>query len=82
MRSLSLSHTQSRARARSDSIKMIILVNAPVTLSQTVVAVGVEPDNKLPYNEYFEYFGPDYTLHVEPSNMDNLNSPKDMERIR
>ncbi|KAF9667912.1 hypothetical protein SADUNF_Sadunf15G0072500 [Salix dunnii] len=45
-------------------------------------ALGVEPDNKLPYNEYFEYFGPDYTLHVEPSNMDNLNSPKDMERIR
>ncbi|GKU85898.1 hypothetical protein SLEP1_g500 [Rubroshorea leprosula] len=49
---------------------------------ETAVAVGVEPDNKLPYNEYYEYFGPDYTLHVEPSNMENLNSPKDMERIR
>jgi histone deacetylase 1/2 len=51
-------------------------------LSQTAVAVGVEPDNKLPYNEYYEYFGPDYTLHVEPCNMENLNSPKDMEKIR
>ncbi|KAF2293281.1 hypothetical protein GH714_040656 [Hevea brasiliensis] len=49
---------------------------------ETAVAVGVEPDNKLPYNEYYEYFGPDYTLHFEPSNMENLNSPKDMERIR
>ncbi|KAJ6765292.1 HISTONE DEACETYLASE 6 [Salix koriyanagi] len=49
---------------------------------ETAVAVGVEPDNKLPYNEYYEYFGPDYTLHVDPSNMENLNSPKDMERIR
>ncbi|CAH2043733.1 unnamed protein product [Thlaspi arvense] len=49
---------------------------------ETAVAVGVEPDNKLPYNEYFEYFGPDYTLHVEPSAMENLNTPKDMERIR
>ncbi|KAG6589425.1 Histone deacetylase 6, partial [Cucurbita argyrosperma subsp. sororia] len=49
---------------------------------ETAVAVGVEPDNKLPYNEYFEYFGPDYTLHIEPSNMENLNSPKDMEKIR
>lgn len=51
-------------------------------LYQTAVAVGVEPDNKLPYNEYFEYFGPDYTLHVEPLNMENMNSPKDMEKIR
>lgn len=49
---------------------------------ETAVAVGVEPDNKLPYNEYFEYFGPDYTLHVEPLNMENMNSPKDMEKIR
>ncbi|RID58955.1 hypothetical protein BRARA_F02210 [Brassica rapa] len=31
---------------------------------------------------YFEYFGPDYTLHVEPGPMENLNTPKDMERIR
>lgn len=49
---------------------------------ETAVAVGVEPDNKLPYNEYFEYFGPDYTLHVEPSPMDNLNTQKDLEKIR
>ena len=49
---------------------------------QTAVAVGVEPDNKLPYNEYFEYFGPDYTLHVDPGPMENLNTPKDMEKIR
>ncbi|KAH9720405.1 Histone deacetylase 6 [Citrus sinensis] len=49
---------------------------------ETAVAVGVEPDNKLPYNEYYEYFGPDYTLHVEPCNMENLNAHKDMEKIR
>ncbi|CAL0306794.1 unnamed protein product [Lupinus luteus] len=49
---------------------------------ETAVAVGVEPDNKLPYNEYYEYFGPDYTLHVDPSKMDNLNTPQDMEKIR
>lgn len=49
---------------------------------ETAVAVGVEPDNRLPYNEYYEYFGPDYTLHVDPSNMENLNSPKDLEKIR
>lgn len=49
---------------------------------ETAVAVGVEPDNKLPYNEYYEYFGPDYTLHVEQGQMENKNSPKDLEKIR
>ena len=29
-----------------------------------------------------EYFGPDYTLHVPPSNMKNFNSTKDMDKIR
>nr|GMD36299.1 histone deacetylase 6 [Ipomoea batatas] len=48
---------------------------------ETAVAVGVEPDNKLPYNEYYEYFGPDYTLHVEPHPMENQNSPRDLEKI-
>ncbi|CAI9754643.1 unnamed protein product [Fraxinus pennsylvanica] len=49
---------------------------------ETAVAVDVEPDNNLPYNEYYEYFGPDYTLHLEPKPMDNLNSPRDLEKIR
>ena len=42
----------------------------------------MEPDNRLPYNEYYEYFGPDYTHHVELGNMENLNAPRDMEKIR
>ncbi|XP_027904893.1 histone deacetylase 6-like isoform X1 [Vigna unguiculata] len=49
---------------------------------ETAVAVGVEPNPKLPYNEYYEYFGPDYTLHPEPSNMENLNTPRDLEKMR
>ncbi|KAL0289442.1 UNVERIFIED_CONTAM: Histone deacetylase 6 [Sesamum calycinum] len=49
---------------------------------ETAVAVDVEPDNRLPYNEYYEYFGPDYTLHVEPSHMENLNTERDLEKIR
>ncbi|KAL5718179.1 histone deacetylase [Ranunculus cassubicifolius] len=49
---------------------------------ETAVAVGVEPEDRLPYNEYFEYFGPDYTLHIPAGNMANLNSPQDLERMR
>ncbi|ONK81237.1 uncharacterized protein A4U43_C01F26850 [Asparagus officinalis] len=49
---------------------------------ETAVAVGVEPENKLPYNEYYEYFGPDYTLHVAPSPAENKNTAKDLEKMR
>ena len=36
----------------------------------------------LPYNDYFEYFGPDYKLHLPVSNMENMNSPKYLEDIK
>lgn len=43
----------------------------------------MELDNNLPpMNEYYEYLGPDRTLCVGPSQMVNLNKPKDMEKIR
>ncbi|KAL5981432.1 Homeobox protein HD-1 [Asimina triloba] len=44
--------------------------------------VGVEIDDKMPQHEYYEYFGPDYTLHVAPSNMENKNSCKLLDDIR
>eukprot|EP00252_Welwitschia_mirabilis_P001265 TRINITY_DN1115_c0_g2_i1.p1 TRINITY_DN1115_c0_g2~~TRINITY_DN1115_c0_g2_i1.p1 ORF type:complete len:485 (-),score=107.55 TRINITY_DN1115_c0_g2_i1:389-1843(-) len=49
---------------------------------ETAVAVGVEPENNLPFNDYYEYFGPDYTLHIDPSNMENLNQENDLQKIR
>lgn len=49
---------------------------------QTGVALGMEVDDKMPQHEYYEYFGPDYTLHVAPSNMENKNSRKILEDIK
>ncbi|KAG5057332.1 hypothetical protein JHK86_012328 [Glycine max] len=49
---------------------------------QTGVALGIEIDDKMPQHEYYEYFGPDYTLHVAPSNMENKNSRHLLEEIR
>jgi len=40
---------------------------------ETATALGVELDDELPYNDYYEYFGPDFRLHITPSNMDNMN---------
>lgn len=51
-------------------------------MCQTGVAVGMDLEDKMPYNEYYEYFGPDYTLHVTPSNMENQNSRAYLDTIR
>jgi len=32
--------------------------------------------DELPFNDFFEYYGPDYRLHITPSNMENMNSRK------
>lgn len=49
---------------------------------ETSVALGVDIANELPYNDYFEYFGPDFKLHISPSNMANQNTPEYLEKIK
>lgn len=41
---------------------------------ETSLLVNSQLSNDLPYNDYFEYFGPDYRLHIPANNMQNLNS--------
>lgn len=36
----------------------------------------------LPYNDYFEYYGPDYRLHMPTSNMENMNKRETLEEVR
>ncbi|XGW22718.1 hypothetical protein V3C99_005158 [Haemonchus contortus] len=47
---------------------------------ETSVAVETEIANELPYNDYFEYFGPDFKLHIERSNMTNQNTRDYLEK--
>ncbi len=48
---------------------------------ETSVLTGIAIDDELPYNDYFEYYGPDYRLQTESSNMENLNSRKYLEEV-
>jgi histone deacetylase 1/2 len=41
---------------------------------ETVVLLDKELPDQLPYNDYLGYSGPDYRLHLQPSNMENLNT--------
>ena len=36
---------------------------------ETGIILNKPLDETIPYNEYYEYYGPDYTLAVSPSNM-------------
>lgn len=48
---------------------------------ETGCLVGDEMSQNLPYNDYYEYYGPDYELDVRPSNMDNANSKEYLDKI-
>ncbi|MCJ1389944.1 histone deacetylase [Xylographa bjoerkii] len=49
---------------------------------ETGLLVGKTIGPDLPYNDYYEYYAPDYELDVRPSNMDNANSPEYLEKIK
>ncbi|XP_064099306.1 probable histone deacetylase 1-B [Macrobrachium nipponense] len=49
---------------------------------ETAVALSTDIANELPYNDYFEYFGPDFKLHISPSNMSNQNTPDYLDKIK
>lgn len=48
---------------------------------ETGCLVGEQMSANLPYNDYYEYYGPDYELDVRPSNMDNANSREYLDKI-
>lgn len=49
---------------------------------ETALALGVDISNELPYNDYFEYYGPDFKLHISSSNAPNQNSPEYLDKIK
>lgn len=49
---------------------------------ETSVALDTEIANELPYNDYFEYFGPDFKLHIQPSSMPNQNTRDYLEKTQ
>ena len=45
------------------------------------MAMDTEVPNELSYNDHLEYFGPDFKLHISPSNMTNQNTNACLEKI-
>nr|WCZ58768.1 histone deacetylase [Seculamonas ecuadoriensis] len=47
---------------------------------ETAVLLDEEISDDLPYNDYFEYYGPEFKLHLTPTNMENLNTSDYLEK--
>lgn len=49
---------------------------------ETAVLLDTPIQDVLPFNDYYEYYGPEYRMHLPVSNMENQNTPKYLEKIR
>ncbi|KAJ2701487.1 histone deacetylase (class I) Clr6 [Coemansia sp. IMI 203386] len=48
---------------------------------ETSVLLGEKVEPSLPYNDYYDFYGPEYLLDVPASNMANMNTREQLERI-
>ncbi|KAJ3031318.1 UNVERIFIED_CONTAM: hypothetical protein HDU68_005060 [Siphonaria sp. JEL0065] len=48
---------------------------------ETAMAIGETLPQDLPFNDYYQYFGPDYKLDVPSSNMENLNTQEYLDKM-
>jgi len=49
---------------------------------ETSVLLEKEISNEIPYNDYFEYYAPDFELHLQPEPRDNMNSDASLQAVR
>lgn len=49
---------------------------------ETSVLLNTPIADEIPYNDFFEYYSPDFKLHLTPStNMENMNNPEQLQAI-
>jgi hypothetical protein len=49
---------------------------------ETAVVLDQEISNNIPYNDFFQYYGPDYCLHLTPTEMPNKNDRDYLEDLK
>lgn len=77
-------HADCVSFVKSFNVPLIVLGGGGYTIRnvartwayETGVCVGVDLDETIPFNDYIEYYGPEFKLDVPSNNMDNQNSPE------
>ena len=49
---------------------------------ETSIVLDSPVPNAIPVNDYYPYYGPDFDLCIPASNMENLNTPEYLERVK
>ena len=49
---------------------------------ETSVLMDTELPNEIPYNDYYEYYAPDFNLHLTPEQRENMNTEASLESVR
>ena len=49
---------------------------------ETSVLLDTEISNEIPFNDYYEYYAPDFELHLTPEPRDNMNTQQSLEQVR
>lgn len=49
---------------------------------ETAVLLDETVNANIPNNDFIQYYGPDYKLHLTPSDMQNQNDPKELEKTK
>ena len=49
---------------------------------ETAVLLDQPVNSNIPNNDFIQYYGPEYKLHLTASDMSNLNDPKDLEKTK
>lgn len=49
---------------------------------ETSVVLSTPISNNIPYNDFFQCYGPDFKLHLTPADIPNLNSRHELEKTK
>jgi histone deacetylase 1/2 len=49
---------------------------------ETSVLLDTDFPNEIPYNDYYEYYAPDFKLHLTPEQREDMNTEASLESVR
>ncbi|KAF9152674.1 histone deacetylase [Linnemannia schmuckeri] len=83
-------HANCVAYVKSFGIPMVVVGGGGYTVRnvarawtfETAVLLNEQLPEELPFNSYFEYYGPEYRLDVPANNMKNDNTPEDLHNLK
>ncbi|KAG9067820.1 hypothetical protein KI688_011408 [Linnemannia hyalina] len=83
-------HANCVAYVKSFGIPMIVVGGGGYTVRnvarawtfETAVLLNEQLPEELPFNSYFEYYGPEFRLDVPANNMKNDNTPEDLHNLK